>query len=131
VSKDHSFFNSQLQDLKRTKDDQKIAPSDYIESEPLAIDLKIQGLSKIKKVPLDIVGVYSYQTEGECQQNIGFQSEMVLRPINVIVNINTHKGQKNVAIESQLLIANNLEHPLTLVFCLRELNKNASPQAHL
>jgi hypothetical protein len=45
------------------------------------------------------------------------------------VNINTSKGQKNVSIESQLLIANHLEHPVTLFFEMLDLNANSSKQA--
>ena len=40
--------------------------NDFIEDEPLAIDLKINGVDKILKIPLDIVGVYSYNTLGTC-----------------------------------------------------------------
>ena len=34
--------------------------NDYIEDDPLAIDLEIGGVTKIVEVPLDIVGVYSF-----------------------------------------------------------------------
>ena len=34
--------------------------NDYIEDDPLAIDLEIGGVTKIMEVPLDIVGVYSF-----------------------------------------------------------------------
>ena len=34
--------------------------NDYIEDDPLAIDIEIGGGTKILEVPLDIVGVYSF-----------------------------------------------------------------------
>ena len=42
---------------------------DFIEDEPLAIDLKVSGISKIRKIPLDVVGTYSFQVWGMCQIN--------------------------------------------------------------
>ena len=40
-----------------------VLTTDFIEGEPLTIDIKIDGANKIKKVSLDLVGVYSYETK--------------------------------------------------------------------
>jgi hypothetical protein len=34
--------------------------NDDIENEPLTIDIKIEGITKIVNIPIEIVGVYSY-----------------------------------------------------------------------
>ena len=43
--------------------------NDFIEEEPLTVDIKINtgsGYGKISNIPLDSVGVYSYRTTCEC-----------------------------------------------------------------
>ena len=50
----------------------------------------------------------------------------VERPLNVIVKVSAHGNQKQISIESQLLIMNNLLQPLTLKFVIRTLNDSAA-----
>jgi hypothetical protein len=40
--------------------------TDFIEDEPLTIDVKIQGVRKSCGIPVDRVGVYSYATTATC-----------------------------------------------------------------
>lgn len=40
--------------------------SDFIEQDPLTIDLKVHGVDKVKDISLDIVGIYSFATFAEC-----------------------------------------------------------------
>ena len=72
--------------------------NDYIEDEPLTIDLKILGIDLITEVPLDIVGVYSFASQGLCKKegaNFG-----IMEPINLVVNVNTRGKQKTISFES-------------------------------
>ena len=72
--------------------------NDYIEDEPLTIDLKINGIEKITLVPLDIVGVYSFASEGLCKKE-GTDFDVV-ESINLVVNVNTRGKQKTISFES-------------------------------
>jgi len=40
---------------------------DFIEQEPLTIDLKIEGIQKLKNIPIEQVGVHSFRALGLCQ----------------------------------------------------------------
>lgn len=38
-----------------------------VEDERMAIDLKVDCLKKLKAIPLDVVGTYSFMVNGFCQ----------------------------------------------------------------
>ena len=40
---------------------------DFIEEEPLTIDLKIEGIKKLQYIPIEHVGVHSFRAFGLCQ----------------------------------------------------------------
>jgi hypothetical protein len=87
---------------------------------------------------IDKVGVYSFTSHIICQNNDNFPENINEacclctnsrkngkneHKVNVIVNINTEGIQKGISFESQLLIANNLLKPITLVFHHKKINK--------
>lgn len=52
--------NRKIQDGK-----QEIRLNDKIEEEPITIDLKIEGIKKISKIPIENVGVFSFFADVE------------------------------------------------------------------
>ena len=69
----------------------------------MTIDIKIDGVDKIKNIPLDIVGVFSYPSFAICTH----EGKEAKQPMNVIVNVNAVDKKQNISIESQLILANN------------------------
>ena len=91
----HKFFKRQKCSKQVKKVNQSIL-ADQIEDDPMTIDIKIDGIDKIKNVPLDIVGVFSYPSYGLCSH----EGAELKEPINVIVNINAVDKKHNISIES-------------------------------
>lgn len=70
-NRDLKFFQKKLASAGRhgalpRRTEHENLTTDFIEDEPLTIDIKIYGTGKICKIPVDRVGVYSYSTEAEC-----------------------------------------------------------------
>ena len=84
VVKDQAYFDKMNQLVKQKKQKQQQGGqqffTDFIEDDPLQIDLKIDGLRTIRHIPIEIVGVYGYQQELREQPG---------KTLNVIVNINS------------------------------------------
>jgi len=120
VFRDHQELEKQKADIKlrQQKSNQLQQVQDFIEDEPLTIDLKISGINKIFSLPIERVGVHSYVSEGTC--NHGQQS-----PQGLIVNVKTQGRKRLISFESQMLIANNNKYPISLVFKIRSINKNS------
>ena len=98
------------------------------------------------EIPIERVGVHSYRAEGLCQvqcddlsiddmknsqrlESSLNQSEqdtasvqLVSRPIGLVVNVKTQGRKRIINFESQLLLANNLLLPVTLVFKIKQIN---------
>jgi len=143
---DSESIERQVLDIKRKKQtNQSLGTQDFIEEEPVAIDLKVEGLRKMRAIPIEQVGVHSYVASGLCrmkQKDVNLDEEdreaMALRedraslnatvevyqPINLIVNIKTQGRKRLIFFESQLLLTNNLEHAITLVFLLNRINEH-------
>lgn len=143
VTKDSNHFQLQKlnnKHIKRMKRDDQIMFNDYIEDEPLTIDLKISGIRKVANLPIEIVGVYSYQAvveNTESSQEIEAAKktrrlcyrqpkEKAVDKVNMIMKVNTEGKQRIISFESQLLIMNNLNHSLKLSFRIRKINKHAA-----
>lgn len=96
------------------------------------------------QIPIERVGVHSYKAEGLCQvlcddlsidemksshqhhsDEDGASMQLVSRPIGLIVNVKTQGRKRIINFESQLLIANNLVLPITLVFKIKQINQNS------
>ena len=112
--------------LKQQKSSEFQGIQDFIEDEPLTIDLKISGLAKRHHIPIERVGVHSYEAEGLCQEQDGEGGfDLVAKPVGLIVNVKTQGRKRVISFESQLLIANNNGLPLTLVFKIRQINRHS------
>jgi hypothetical protein len=48
--------------------------------------------------------------------------QLVSRPIGLVVNVKTQGRKRIINFESQLLLANNLLLPVTLVFKIKQIN---------
>lgn len=132
ITKDHNYFELQKLNIKELKKHSKDIEgdqyfNDYIEDEPVSIDLKIDGINKLTNLPIEIVGIYSYQanlSSFDLSSTKTSKSDDSL--VNVIVNINSHGKQRQISFESQLLFMNNMNDPLVLVFDIKSLNVNAN-----
>ena len=109
---------------------------DYIEELPNNIDIEIgDEFIQLERCQIDNIGVYSFKCKvlNASKENGNIEepanSSCCLCPkrkqdlrkdknINVIVNISSEGVLKHISFESQLLIANNLLKPITLVFHL-------------
>lgn len=49
---------------KSKQKDKFTGTSDFIEQQPLTIDFKIAGIQKLQRLPIEQVGVHSYNTTG-------------------------------------------------------------------
>lgn len=106
--------------------------------------MKVEGLRKVRGIPIEQVGVHSYVAFGLCRmkrRDLSFDEEdeeavrlredqaymdtdvEVHRPVNLIVNVKTQGRKRLIFFESQLLLTNNLEHAITLVFLLNRVNE--------
>ena len=140
-NKDYKFFQKKVSKVM----DKDHLTTDFIEEEQLSIDIKINvgdKCGKISGIPLDKVGVFSYQTTCECatdeyikKQIIKLENPRVTslvlealekrlkdflyimdteskwkipKPLNVIVKIAASGNQKQLSVESQLLLMNNM-----------------------
>ena len=45
-------------------------------------------------------------------------------PVGIVVNVKTHGRKRLISFESQLLLSNNLVHPITLVFRINQINQH-------
>ena len=67
---DHEEFEYQLLEIKRKKQNNlHTGTMDFIEDEPMTIDLKIEGLKKMIHIPIEQVGVHSYTSYALCRVN--------------------------------------------------------------
>ena len=117
------YFEEQVTKMKRmkqlTSSQSQAQTTDFIEDEVWTIDLKINGIKKLKNIFLDEVGVYSFSSELDLsninsESRIGSdRSAFSMKAIslekkkvdledraNVIVNITTISKQKTISIES-------------------------------
>lgn len=120
--RNHEEFEKQMADikLKQQKSSEFQGIQDFIEDEPLTVDLKISGIVKRHHIPIERVGVHSYEAEGLCQEQDGQGgSYLVSKPVGLIVNVKTQGRKRVISFESQLLIANNNKLALTLVFKIK------------
>ena len=93
------------------------------------------------EIPIERVGVHSYRAEGLCQvlsddlsiddmknsqrhhsEQDTASVQLVSRPIGLVVNVKTQGRKRIINFESQLLLANNLLLPVTLVFKIKQIN---------
>lgn len=95
----------------------------------MTIDVKIEGLRKMKKIPIERIGVHSFIALGICEfrrrdlpfdeddsqimklrEDSFYMNEVVkeYRPVNVIVNVKTLGRKRLIYFESPVVLANNL-----------------------
>ena len=117
--------------------------ADYVEEQPNKIDIEIgDQLIKLQSCQIDNIGIYSFKGhvhdknernhpnfEGPsgstcciCPKTIAAIKNKK-KKVNFIVNISSQGLLKHISFESQLLIANNLLNPITLVFHLKKVKK--------
>ena len=93
VFKDQQFFTRQKQLLQQREQTKKLDGQQYfndiIEDEPIQIDIKINGLQKVRNIPIEMVGVYSMKTVTNKNEDM-----------NILVNINTQGKQRIISFES-------------------------------
>jgi hypothetical protein len=56
--------------------------TDFIEQDPITIDIKIEGITKLENIQMDIVGIYSFRTTAACDPG-----NLSKRCISNIINI--------------------------------------------